>query len=66
MKCLIISKDIMEVPFSPRDTACSGTYVTPDQCLYSTVEAMKMSLATKNSVSTGYFSCSGPLYELAG
>jgi hypothetical protein len=21
----------MEVSFSPRDTACSGTYVTPDQ-----------------------------------
>jgi hypothetical protein len=48
----------MEMPFSPRDTACSGTYVTVTKCLYSTVEAMIMSIATKNNVSIGYFSCS--------
>jgi hypothetical protein len=52
----------MEVSFSPRDTACSGTYVTPDEvpllhCRDN--ETMIMSLATKNNVSMGYFSCSG-------
>jgi hypothetical protein len=49
----------MEVSFSPRDTAYSDTYVTLIKCLYSTIETMIMSLATKNNVSTGYFSCSG-------
>jgi hypothetical protein len=58
MKYLIIAKDTMEMPFSPRDTACSSTHVTVTKCLYSTVETMVMSLATKNNVTTGYFSCS--------
>jgi hypothetical protein len=53
----------MEVSFSPRDTAYSDTYVTLTKCLYSTIEAMIMSLATKNNVSTGYFSCSGSKNE---
>jgi hypothetical protein len=55
---VLISEDIMEVSFSPRDTAYTGTYVTWTMCLYSIVEAMIMPLATENTISTGYFACS--------
>jgi hypothetical protein len=54
----------MEVSFSPRDTAYSDTYATLTKCLYySTIEAVIMSLASKNNVSTGYFSCSDDVWR---
>jgi hypothetical protein len=54
-KCLTLYKDTLGVSFSPRHTACSGTYVTLNKRLYYNVHAEIMYLDDQNNVSRGYF-----------